>query len=123
MLCYAMLCCIMLVILCYIQTLNHFISYIRYFACFSGSAGDSLARHRGYQFSTKDQDNDVWGRNCAVTFKGAWWYTNCHDSNLNSLYHQGGEQSSRADGINWLHWKGHKYSMKRAEMKIRPVNF
>jgi len=90
---------------------------------YSGSAGDSLARHRGYPFTTKDQDNDSFGSNCAVSYKGAWWYTGCHDSNLNSLYHEGGPHSSHADGINWKHWKGHKYSMKRAEMKIRPVNF
>ena len=91
--------------------------------CFSGSAGDSLVRHGGYSFTTKDQDNDCWGKNCAVIFKGAWWYWECHYSNLNSLYHQGGEHSSYADGINWMHWKGYHYSMKRAEMKIRPVNF
>lgn len=101
----------------------HHLSVADFFFCFTGSAHDSLARHRGYPFTTKDQDNDSWDRNCAVSFKGAWWYTKCHDSNLNSLYHQGGLQSSRAVGINWKHWKGHEYSMKRAEMKIRPVIF
>ena len=87
-----------------------------------GSAGDSLAYHRGQAFSTKDQDNDRDSRNCAVEYEGAWWYKVCHESNLNGLYHQGGHQSS-FDGVNWMHWKGHSYSLKRAEMKIRPVNF
>ena len=89
---------------------------------FSGTAGDSLSRHRGYPFSTKDQDNDSWSSNCAVQYKGAWWYESCHNSNLNGLYHHG-KHSSHADGVNWLHWKGHYYSAKRAEMKIRPVKF
>ncbi|KAL9985725.1 hypothetical protein ACROYT_G008163 [Oculina patagonica] len=90
---------------------------------YSGSAGDSLTLHNGYPFTTKDQDNDSWGSNCAVGFKGAWWYTACHHSNLNGLYHHGGQHSSYADGVNWYHWKGHYYSLKRSEMKIRSVNF
>ena len=107
-----------------VKALNPFILYIRDFVFFSGSAGDSLASHRSYPFTTKDQDNDSSSnRSCAVTFKGAWWYSDCHHSNLNGLYHQGGEHWSYADGINWGSWKGHYYSMKRAEMKIRPVNF
>ena len=90
---------------------------------FSGTAGDSLSYHRGYPFTTKDQDNDSGSsRNCAVEYKGAWWYQNCHYSNLNGLYHHG-KHSSNADGVNWYHWKGHKYSAKRAEMKFRPFKF
>ena len=106
-----------------VETLSHFIIYqFVIFFCFSGSAHDSLSMHSGYPFTTKDQDNDSLYGNCAVTYKGAWWYTACHASNLNGLYHQGGPHSSHADGINWVLWKGHHYSMKRAEMKIRPVN-
>jgi hypothetical protein len=87
----------------------------------SGNAGDSLSWHRGMAFSTKDRDNDKWGSNCAVTFKGAWWFgRGCHYSNLNGLYHHG-KYTSPGDGVNWYHWKGNNYSAKRAEMKIRPV--
>ena len=87
-----------------------------------GNAGDSLSFHRGSPFSTKDRDNDGLSNNCATRFKGAWWYERCHESNLNGLYHRG-RHSSYADGVNWFHWKGHHYSVKRAEMKIKPVNF
>ncbi|KAL9964443.1 hypothetical protein ACROYT_G028087 [Oculina patagonica] len=89
---------------------------------YSGTAGDSFAYQRGAPFSTKDRDNDLDSRHCAVTFKGGWWYTNCRHANLNGLYHHGAH-SSHADGINWHHWKGDNYSAKRSEMKIRPADF
>ena len=90
---------------------------------FPGNAGDSLSYHRGNPFSTKDRDNDGQSDNCATRFKGAWWYGGgCHYCNLNGLYHRG-RHSSRADGVNWSTWKGYYYSAKRAEMKLKPVNF
>ena len=86
---------------------------------YSGTAGDSLTRHSGSKFTTRDQDNDVWSTNCAQQFKGAWWYINgCHYSNLNGLYH-GGPHSSIGDGVNWEAWRGHLYSLKFIEMKLR----
>ena len=89
----------------------------------SGNSDDSLAYHRGLPFTTRDQHNDnKGGQNCAIKFKGAWWYKWCHKSNLNGLYHRG-HHSSVADGVNWFHWKGYRYSLKRTEMKIRPVDF
>ena len=87
----------------------------------SGDAGDSLGTHRGQRFSTKDRDNDnKHVRSCAERYQGAWWYNACHASNLNGRYH-GGQHSSFADGINWKTWKGHNYSAKQADMKIKPV--
>ena len=105
----------------YIMSRLNIRNYFHFFCL--GTAGDSLSYHSGQLFSTKDQDNDSWSSDCATTYKGAWWYRSCHFSNLNGLYHQGGSHSSYADGVNWYHWKGYYYSMKRAEMKIRPVNF
>ena len=97
---------------------------VKYFSLllFIGTAGDSLSLHRGAPFSTKDSDNDSWSSSCAVTYKGAWWYKACHQSNLNGIYRHG-KHSSFADGVNWYHWKGYHYSAKKAEMKIRPAGF
>ena len=53
---------------------------------YSGNAGDGLAYHNGRNFTTYDRDNDIWERNCAESYKGAWWHGACHDSNLNGLY-------------------------------------
>ena len=75
----------------------------------------------GMQFSTKDQDNDKAGGSCAVLYKGAWWYSACHGSNLNGQY-LGGQHGSYGDGINWDSFRGMHHSMKHAEMKIRPKN-
>uniref|UniRef100_UPI00398F72AB ficolin-2-like n=1 Tax=Pristiophorus japonicus TaxID=55135 RepID=UPI00398F72AB len=81
-----------------------------------GDIGDSLTLHNNYPFSTNDRDNP---RNCAEKSSGAWWYENCHYSNLNGLYLKGAH-TSYANGINWRTGKGYNYSYKYTDMKIRP---
>ncbi|XP_035964626.1 ficolin-1-like [Halichoerus grypus] len=85
-----------------------------------GSAGDSLSSHNNLAFSTKDQDNDAIPENCAERYNGAWWYYQCHVSNLNGLYLRGSHETF-ANGINWKSGKGYNYSYKVSEMKVRPV--
>ncbi|XP_041361312.1 fibrinogen C domain-containing protein 1-B-like [Gigantopelta aegis] len=95
--------------------------YYRLFVIgYSGNAGDSFSDHHGYQFSAKNLDKDTWDKNCAQTFDGAWWYLNCHNSNLNGLYLKG-YHSSYANGVNWEAFKGDHHSLKKTEMKIRPA--
>ena len=73
------------------------------------------------QFSTYDQDNDQKGFNCAERFTGAWWYKDCHDSNLNGLYlHDEELPHDEAKGVVWQPWKGYWFSLKKSEMKLRP---
>ena len=86
-----------------------------------GTAGDSLSYHRGMAFTTKDRDNDPDSSNCATMYKGAWWFKNCLFSDLNGLYLHG-QHSNAWEGVNLYHWKGSKYSAKRAELKIKPVD-
>uniref|UniRef100_A0A3B5KYR8 Tenascin R (restrictin, janusin) n=1 Tax=Xiphophorus couchianus TaxID=32473 RepID=A0A3B5KYR8_9TELE len=86
---------------------------------YNGTAGDSFSYHQGRPFSTKDRDNDIAVTNCALSYKGAWWYKNCHRANLNGKY----GESRHSQGINWYHWKGHEFSIPFVEMKMRPFNF
>ncbi|XP_074218200.1 tenascin isoform X11 [Camelus bactrianus] len=86
---------------------------------YSGTAGDSMAYHNGRPFSTFDKDTDSAITNCALSYKGAFWYKNCHRVNLMGRY----GDNNHSQGVNWFHWKGHEYSIQFAEMKVRPSNF
>uniref|UniRef100_A0A673B3T0 Zmp:0000000846 n=1 Tax=Sphaeramia orbicularis TaxID=375764 RepID=A0A673B3T0_9TELE len=93
--------------------------YKLYVGAYSGTAGDSMTYHQGRPFSTYDNDNDIAVTNCALSYKGAFWYKNCHRVNLMGKY----GDNSHSKGINWFHWKGHEHSIEFAEMKLRPANF
>ncbi|XP_072016915.1 uncharacterized protein [Amphiura filiformis] len=82
--------------------------------------GNSFAAQNGQAFTTHDADHDDYGNNCAVEFKGGWWYGSCHKANLNGLY-LNGPYSSYADGIAYVSWKGLQYSLAVTEMKVRPA--
>ncbi|XP_067939179.1 ficolin-2-like [Watersipora subatra] len=56
-------------------------------AAYSGSLYEyGLSSTNGMSFSTKDRDHDRWSGNCATAWHGAWWYSNCANSNLNGGY-------------------------------------
>uniref|UniRef100_A0A2I3TKL8 Tenascin XB n=1 Tax=Pan troglodytes TaxID=9598 RepID=A0A2I3TKL8_PANTR len=86
---------------------------------YHGSAGDSMSYHSGSVFSARDRDPNNLLISCAVSYRGAWWYRNCHYANLNGLY------GSTVDhqGVSWYHWKGFEFSVPFTEMKLRPRNF
>ncbi|XP_071430388.1 tenascin isoform X3 [Pithys albifrons albifrons] len=86
---------------------------------YSGTAGDSMTYHNGRSFSTFDKDHDSAITNCALSYKGAFWYKNCHRVNLMGRY----GDNSHSQGVNWFHWRGHEYSIQFAEMKLRPSSF
>ena len=91
--------------------------YTLHVSGYSGTAGNSLARHNSRKFTTKDNDNDPYGGNCAILYAAAWWYEVCHDSSLNGHY----GNDNYGMGINWYHWKDWRYSLSFAEMKVRRV--
>ena len=89
---------------------------------YSGTAGDSLTTgHNGMKFSTRDNDNDNSGLNCAQYAQGAWWFYGCFNSHLNGPYHHNPVISS-VNGTIWNTWKGTYYSLKFTEMKTRRNN-
>ena len=70
-------------------------------------------------FSTLDKENDnSTAYKCAEEYHGAWWYNRCHESNLNGRY-VNGIHDIEGDGVNWKSWRGHNYSLKTTDMKIR----
>lgn len=82
-----------------------------------------MTYHSNMMFTTFDQDNDLASDNSAVRYRGAWWYKDkAPQSNLNGHYYPGGPHSSYADGVDWSSWTGLQYSMRVAEMKIKPNN-
>ena len=88
----------------------------------ASTAGDSLAYHNGQRFSTPDRDNDVLSsNNCAASIHGPWWHRDCYNSLLTGKYFtSGGPRNTEPRGIIWYHWRGWFYSLRVAEMKIRP---
>ncbi|XP_071957904.1 microfibril-associated glycoprotein 4-like [Antedon mediterranea] len=96
-------------------------NYVLTISGYTGTAGDSLAAdHNGQQFTTYDTDNDKdSGSNCAVAFKGAWWYNDCHQSNLNGLYLTPG--TADWSGINWYHFHNDYNSLKKTVMMVKRV--
>ncbi|XP_052895289.1 ryncolin-2-like [Anopheles moucheti] len=86
---------------------------------YSGTAGDSFSGAKGMKFSTIDADNDTWENQCAVKYTGAWWYSNCHMSNLNGKYLRG-KTTEYATSMVWNTFRGYYYSLKTSKMMLRP---
>ncbi|XP_044111926.1 tenascin-X isoform X4 [Neovison vison] len=86
---------------------------------YHGTAGDSMSYHSGSVFSARDRDPNNLLISCAVSYRGAWWYKNCHYANLNGLY------GSTVDhqGVSWYYWKGFEFSVPFTEMKLRPRSY
>ena len=76
----------------------------------SGTLSDELTYHNTMKFSTNDQDNDIDGGNCAISYAGAWWYKSCYNSNLNGRF---GRQDSTGIEFYGLH--------TFTEMKLRRI--
>ena len=94
---------------------------IKYRSCWFCNENCVLTIHfcffRNMMFTTQDRDNDVNSVvNCAVSYKGGWWYNGCLCANLNGLYQEG----SHPQGVVWYSFSSQWYSLKHVEMKFRP---
>ncbi|XP_033622490.1 tenascin-X [Fukomys damarensis] len=86
---------------------------------YHGTAGDSMSYHSGSVFSARDRGPNNLLISCAVSYRGAWWYRNCHYANLNGLYGSAVDHQ----GVSWYHWKGFDFSVPFTEMKLRPRSY
>ena len=92
----------------------------------ASTAGDSMAFQNGQRFSTPDRDNDATNNpnhlsgHCAVYYHGPWWHNNCYYSLLTGKYYTSGGPWPIPYGIIWSSWKGFYYSLRYADMKVRP---
>ncbi len=84
---------------------------------YSGNAGDSMAYHNGWKFTTKDNDNDLNSANCAHSFRGGWWYKNCHDTNPNGIFPTA--RSTNAKYMSWYRLKNSHGNIVFSRIKIR----
>ena len=83
---------------------------------------DAMAYHNNMSFSTFDRDNDQKSsRNCAVSYRGAWWYRNCFHANLNGP-HMPITPSPPTPTANRIMWSNgtHYIYYPSVEMKVRP---
>lgn len=61
-----------------------------------------MTYHHGRPFSTYDHDNDIAVTNCALSYKGAFWYKNCHRVNIMGRY--GDNSHSKVQTWTLCHW-------------------
>ena len=82
------------------------------------STEDCLSYHNGMMFTTKDNDNDKNSGNCAASYGNGWWYNNCHNTNLNGIYHK--KPIVTDAGMIWPFWgkKNVNESLKSSKMMI-----
>lgn len=96
---------------------------------YSGNAGNCMSLHDGMMFSTEDNDNDHSERNLAHILEGGWWFKDSFSSFLTGYYYTSGyynPKDKETDGIIWYTFKeeaGERYSLKRVEMKVQPINY
>ena len=82
---------------------------------YSGNAGDAMSYNNDRPFATKDHGQVS---QCAVDYRGAWWYYACTYAKLNGLYSASPDLNRRWEGIKW---KRHNW-LKTSLMKMCRIN-
>ncbi|XP_029706556.1 techylectin-5B-like [Takifugu rubripes] len=83
---------------------------------------DSLAGHNNMKFTTFDNNQDKWDKNCAHYYLGGFWYGACHMVNPNGMHAPHGAVRFEKVYDFWQTWKGWNHSLKAISMKIRSAN-
>ena len=82
---------------------------------------DVMLYHNGMMFTTYDRDNDPSGGNCAIDWKGGWWYKKCYIVNPTGVY--GWDAACDGRGIVWEFVHGYKcryYAFKHMTFTLIP---
>ncbi|XP_022081442.1 microfibril-associated glycoprotein 4-like [Acanthaster planci] len=89
-----------------------------------GNAGDSLVKLLLMPFTTVDKYDSHESEilSCGQVAHSGWWFRRCNriDSNLNGVYHSSPVVDDY-QGIQWVSWKGSRYSLKGCDMKMRRI--
>ncbi|XP_066925234.1 microfibril-associated glycoprotein 4-like [Clytia hemisphaerica] len=75
--------------------------------------------HRGFKFSTKDQDNDDFYGYCANFYQTGWWLGQCTVLGFNGPYSADGVLQYGKVGIHWIGWYPDTSALKETTMLIR----
>ena len=78
--------------------------------------------YNGINFMTRDKlPYDYGSGNCAKTFSGGWWYSNCHRGHLTGNYPRSEKTNlpSQATGIEILEIVGYYSNLQSLEMMIK----
>ena len=88
---------------------------------FQGTTTDPMAYHNGMNFTTKDNDNDLSSRNCALAYDldkpiCGWWYRSCWANGIapNIVYISNYKRE--------MYLNDHWHVLSFIEIKIRPHN-
>ena len=82
---------------------------------FQGTTTDPMANNNGMNFTTKDNDNDKYGGNCALFYGlkkpiGGWWYKSCSHIAPNIIYNH----------MHGMYLNGQWHTLPYIEIKLRP---
>lgn len=53
-----------------------------------------------------------------LLYTGGWWYTKCHEANLNGIWYSDGDVTEYGAGASWEMWKGYFTSYKTIFIRI-----
>lgn len=91
---------------------------LRFFLqCTGDNQSCGLSYHNGIPFSTYDRDISADG-DCAMRFRGGWWYDGCYEVNINGEYLRPGTIYGQGLGMRYYCFTNYK-TLKATRMMFR----